>query len=290
MSSEDEEPQADPDGEDVAGEGSAGEDPADEGQAGEDPVQEGQAGENPGGREPGAKPDKAARIGKGPGSRRQLVIVIGLIAVSIVAGTIATAFTPALAARHPLVLIILDARNRNLLLARHVDVVPYVLVGTVRRVLSDPLYLILGAWYGDRAIRWLERQAGGGPVVVVFEKVFARAAYPMVFFFPGAIVCALAGAAGMNFTAFLVVNVAGTVTAVLALRVFGDILGGPVDDVLGFFNRHLVATTAATVALVAVSLVVGRMRGRSELPSVADLEDEAGQAGDHPVERSGAEE
>lgn len=201
---------------------------------------------------------------------------MGLIAVSVVAGTVATAFTPALAARHPLLLIILDARNRNLLLARHVDVVPYLAVGTVRRVLSDPLYLILGAWYGDRAIRWLERQAGGGPVVLVFEKLFARAAYPMVFLFPGAIVCALAGASGMNFTAFLVVNVAGTLTAVLALRLFGDIFGGPVDAVLRFFDRHLVATTVATVVLVVVSLVVGRKRGRSELPSVANLEGGAG--------------
>ncbi len=209
---------------------------------------------------------------RGHPSRFKLRVLIVAIVISSTAGTIATAFTGPLATRHPLLLIILDARNRNLILGRHVDLVPFVVIGTARRVLSDPLYWLLGRWYGDRAIRWLETKGGGGMVVTLTERVFAKAAYPMVFLFPGAIVCALAGTTTMPFAAFLGVNVAGTIATVSVLRLFGDILGGPVDAILGFFNRHLIATTIVTVSLVVVSLVLNRLQGSSELPPVDELE------------------
>ena len=205
-------------------------------------------------------------------SRIKLRLLVAGIAVVITASTIATAFTAPLATRHPLLLIILDSRNRNLVLARSVDLVPFVVVGTLRRMLSDPLYWMLGHWYGDRAIRWLEEKGGGGMLVTLTEKVFVKAAYPMVFFFPGAIVCALAGRTGMPFVGFVITNVAGTICTVATLRLFGDILGGPVDSILGFFNRHLVATTIVTVGLVVASLVLQRAQGKSEIPTVDELE------------------
>ncbi len=207
-------------------------------------------------------------------------LLIGACLVVVAAGTTATALTPRLATRDPLLLIMLEARNRNLVLARHVDLVPFLLVGTVRRMISDPLYWLLGLWYGDKAIRWLEEKAGGGPLVRVTEQFFAKAAYPMVFLFPGAVVCALAGATGMPFPAFLAVNLAGTVTMVVLLRLTGDLFAGPVDAVLRFFDRHLVATTAATIALVVLSIVLNRAQGKAEVPSVEELEgEEAGTEG-----------
>ena len=212
-------------------------------------------------------------------SRRKLQLLIGAIVVLAIAGTTATALTPRLAARDPLLLIMLEARNRNLVLARRVDVVPFVLVGTLRRMISDPLYWLLGLWYGDKAIRWFEEKAAGGALVRFIEQVFAKAAYPMVFLFPGAVVCALAGATGMPFPAFLAVNLTGTVTMVMLLRLAGDVLSGPVDAILGFFDRNMVTTTAATIVLVVLSVVLSRVEGRSEVPSVDELEPEAGEAG-----------
>lgn len=207
-------------------------------------------------------------------SRRKLQLLVGAIIVLAIAGTTATAFTTWLATRHPLLLIILEARNRNLVLAREVDVVPFFVVGTLRRLISDPLWWLLGAWYGDRAIRWIEAKGGGGALVTFTEKVFAKAAYPVVFLFPGALVCALAGATRMPFPAFLAVNMAGTVTMVLALRLTGDVFSGPVDALLGFFERNMVTTTAVTISLVVLSLVLNRVQGRMEVPSVEDLEAE----------------
>ncbi len=213
-------------------------------------------------------------------SRRKLQLLIGAIVVLAIAGTTATALTPTLATRHPLLLIMLEARNRNLVLARHVDLVPFVVVGTVRRTLSDPIYWLLGVWYGDRAIRWLEEKAGGGALVRVTEQFFAKAAYPMVFLFPGAVVCALAGATGMPFPAFLATNLAGTITMVILLRLTGDVLSGPVDAILRFFERNLVSTTAITIALVVLSIVLNRAQGKADVPSVEELEGDEGEAGE----------
>jgi membrane protein DedA with SNARE-associated domain len=213
-------------------------------------------------------------------SRRKLQLLIGAIVVLAIAGTTATALTPRLATRDPLLLIMLEARNRNLVLARHVDLLPFVVVGTLRRMISDPLYWLLGTWYGDKAIRWLEEKAGGGALVRVTEQFFTKAAYPMVFLFPGAVVCALAGATGMPFPAFVVTNLAGTITMVILLRLAGDVLSGPVDAVLGFFDRNLVTTTAITIALVVLSLILQRAQGKAEVPSVKELEDDGVDAGD----------
>lgn len=216
-------------------------------------------------------------------SRRTLVLLIAPIVVLSAMGTIASAFTPALAAHHPLLLITLDARNRMLVLARNVALPQFVLVAVVRRMLSDPLFYLLGHYYGDGAIRWLEKKGGGGALVTFTEKLFAKAGYPMVFLFPGAIVCALAGATGMPPTGFVAANLAGTLTSVILVRKFSDVLASPVDAVLRFFDRHLVATTAVTVALVVLSLVLNRFQAKLELDELE--KGTAGQPGCSDVEQ-----
>ncbi len=195
-------------------------------------------------------------------SRRTLVLLVTPIVVISTMGIIATAFTPALASRHPLLLIALDARNRFLVLAREVDLVPFVLVAVLRRSFSDPLFYLLGRFYGKSALRWLEKKGGGGQLVVLTEKFFSRAAYPMVFFFPGAIVCALAGQTGMAPVGFLITNLAGTLAAVLAVRVFSDAISSPVEGLLDFFDRNIVVTTTVTVCLVVLSVVLNRAQGK----------------------------
>ena len=179
-----------------------------------------------------------------------------------------------MAAKHPLLLITLEARNRNLLLARNVDIVPFIIVATIRRTLTDPLYFLLGHFHGDAVIRWLEKKGGGGAAVRWIEQIFAKASYPMVFIFPGALVCALAGSTGMRPLVFFILNVAGTITAVLLLRKFGDVFGGPVDSVLDFFNRNILWTTGITIACVILWLILQRAQGALELDAVSELEEE----------------
>jgi membrane protein DedA with SNARE-associated domain len=203
--------------------------------------------------------------------RRTLILLITPIVILSTAGTIASAFTPALAARHPLLLISLDARNRMLVLAREVDLVPFVVVAFLRRSLSDPLFYLLGRLYGDRAIRWLEKKGGGGPLVTMTEGWFKKASYLMVFLFPGAIVCALAGATAMSPVAFAACNIAGTLASVILVRIFSDAISSPVEALLRFFDHHMVLTTSISVGLVILSLVLNKVQGRLDA-GLDDLE------------------
>lgn len=217
--------------------------------------------------------------------RRTLILLVTPIVVITALGLIATAFTPALATRHPLLLIALDARNRFLVLARGVDLVPFVIVAVLRRTFSDPLFYLLGRLYGEGALRWLEKKGGGGQLVVITEKIFKRAAYPMVFLFPGAIVCALAGQTGMSPVGFLVANLAGTLTSVLAVRVFSAAISSPVEGLLRFFNDHLLATTSVSVGLVLLSLVLNRAQGKLDA-GLDDLDGTSREPGPSEVEPS----
>ncbi len=208
-----------------------------------------------------------------------LVLLIAPIVVLSTLGTIATALTPTLAANHPLLLIAMDARNRMLILAREVDLVPFLVVGVLRRSLSDPLFYLLGRFYGESAIRWLEKKGGGGGLVTLTERIFKRAGYPMVFAFPGAIVCALAGTTGMSPVGFMIANLAGTLTSVIAVRLFSDAVASPVEWLLDFFRRNMVAATTVSVGLMILSVILSRAQGRLEGTSIDALEKEL-EAGD----------
>jgi membrane protein DedA with SNARE-associated domain len=207
-------------------------------------------------------------------SRRTLLLLIVPILVVVASGFVANAFFPTLSTKHPLLLIALDARNRFLILARDVDLVPFVVVAVLRRSISDPLFYLLGRFYGDNAVRWLEKKGGGGQLVVITEKLFEKASYPMVFLFPGAVVCALAGTTGMNPVAFVACNLAGTVTAVMAVRIFSASIASPVEAILGFFRRNLVLTTSITVALVLLSLALNWYQGKLDALELDKIEED----------------
>jgi membrane protein DedA with SNARE-associated domain len=219
-------------------------------------------------------------------SRRTLILLVAPIILITTMGFIASAFTPTLATKHPLLMIALDARNRFLVLAREVDLVPFVIVALIRRSFSDPLFYLLGRFYGEGALRWLQKKGGGGELVVYTEKLFKKAGYPMVFFFPGAIVCALAGQTGMSPVGFLATNLAGTLTAIIAVRRFSSAIASPVEGLLAFFSRNLVATTAVSVSLVVLSLMLNRMQGKLD-PDLDELESKPASDVEEGVEPDG---
>ena len=210
-------------------------------------------------------------------SRRVLTVLVVLIVVFWAVGIASTAATSWLLAEHPLALVALEPRNRNLLLATPLvdDAVPFVLLATFRRVASDPVYFALGHLYGDRAVAWVERQAGGpaggGRAVRFVERAFRRASWLLVFAFPGLLVCVLAGATGMRTRTFLALNVTGTVLTVLALRLFAQQLEPVLEPVAEFNERNQTTITIVLVVAVAAWLLWQRRRGRSELGAVQEL-------------------
>lgn len=208
--------------------------------------------------------------------RRTLILIVAPIVVLIAVGTVANASTSWLAANHPLALIALEARNRNLLLvANRVDLVPFLVAGVVRRMVSDPLFFALGRLYGEDALRWAERRLGGGDVLVkLTERSFRRASGAMVFLFPGALVCVLAGVSRMRPAVFLALNLAGTISAVAVLRAFAGALEAPLERLLEWNDRNVKWVTAVLVASVVGWLWWQHRRGAGELRAVRELADE----------------
>jgi membrane protein DedA with SNARE-associated domain len=199
--------------------------------------------------------------------RRTLVLLVVPIIGIIVIGTIGNAIHPTLVAHHPLWLIAMEPRNRFLILvANRVDFVPFLLVATLRRLSSDPLFYLLGYLYGDAGVRWIERKMGeGGAMVRAIERGFAAAAPPMVFLFPGAIVCVLAGATGMSPVLFLVMNVLGTVTIVSLVYRFAGAVERPLDAVNRFYSGNARWLTAVSIVLTVFWLWDQRRRGKYEI-------------------------
>lgn len=215
--------------------------------------------------------------------RRTLTLLVAPIVVLIVASNIGDALATTLATTHPLTLIALNARNRNLVLVTNeLDALSYYGVATVRLLLSDPLFFLLGYWYGESAVSWLEgRTRSFGASMRRLEGWFGRAAYPLVFIAPNNFVCLMAGAAGMSVAGFFAVNLAGTLVRLYLIRRLGEAFEAPIDDVLGFLTEYRVPLLILSVVAVAATSLMEIRRGDSELEAALHLDEDL-EPGDDP--------
>lgn len=211
-----------------------------------------------------------------PPSRRTLVLIVTPIIALITIGTVASAIHPTLVKSHPLLLVALEPRNRWILLvADRVSFWPLLIFGTLRRLASDPLFFLLGYLYGDKAVAWAERKFDFGTGTIRrIERAFQKAGPVLVFFFPGALICVLAGATGMNPVMFAALNIVGTVFTVTLLYQFAGTVRGPVDAVLGFYDDNWKWLTIVSVALTALYIWNQWRQGKTEIQSLASLEQE----------------
>ncbi len=209
-------------------------------------------------------------------SRRRLYMLLVPIVVLTALAYAGDIFAAGLVERHPLWLIALNTRKRYLaLVVPHTDALSFFVVGTIRQVFSDPLFYLLGRWYGDAGVRWLERKMGeSGSMVRFMERGFAKASWPMVAVFPNALICMLAGASAMPVWLFLVLNVGGTIGAMFVLRAFGDVFGAPLEAVTGFLDRYRWQLIAASAVLFGLNALFNRKQGKPALESVQSIERE----------------
>jgi membrane protein DedA with SNARE-associated domain len=225
-------------------------------------------------------------------SRRTLAVVsVPLIALTV-AAYVGDALAPTLVDTHPAWLMALNARTRNLaLVTNDVDAWTFYGIGVTRLVLSDPLFFLLGYWYGDAAVAWMERRTKTwGTMLRQVEQWFGKAAYPIIFVAPNSYVCLFAGAAGMPIRAFLAVNLAGTVARLWLVRRFGEAFESPIDDVVDWIGDHRVPLLALSIGLVILSIAFEAKKGETEVTSLAHLEDELdpeGEPDDAPAPADG---
>lgn len=210
----------------------------------------------------------------GPPTARQRNAVFGAIGATIVLGWVGDALWASLVDRHPLALILLNAKPRYLVLTvNELDAWTYYVVGTFRLLATKPLVWLVGAWYGTAAVRWAEaRSPRGGAILRWVERHFGRWGWAVIGVTSNNLVCLVAGATGFSLGWFMVLAVAGTVVRLWMFAVVGDVFSRQIDALLGFVGDHRLPIVAASVAVVVVGLWWQHRSGSSELDDLADLE------------------
>lgn len=218
-------------------------------------------------------PERGRGHPPGPHTLRYLAIPIFTL---IVLSNVGNATAPDLVNSHPLLLIALNSSNRVLILVTNrLDALSYYSVGTLRLLVSDPLFFLIGYWYGDAAIRWMERRTKSiGDTVRQWEGWFAKAAYPIVFLAPNQYVCLFAGAAGMSVGGFFATNIAGTLVRLFLIRRLGETFESPIDDLLSFIKDYRTPLLIASIVLFGL-MMVKELRSRGE--GIGELEEEIGE-------------
>lgn len=198
------------------------------------------------------------------------------IFILIILSNVGNAFAPDLVNSHPLQLLAMNSSNRVLILVTNkLDAFSYYTVGTLRLLVSDPLFFLIGYWYGDAAIRWMERRTKSiGDTLRQWEGWFAKAAYPIVFVAPNQYVCLFAGAAGMSVGGFFATNIAGTLVRLYLIRRLGEAFESPIDDLLSAIRDYRMPLLIASVVLFSL-MTVKELRSSGQ--GMDELEEEVGE-------------
>lgn len=221
-------------------------------------------------------------------NRLKLSLVVVPLVVLVVASYIGDALAPSLIANAKdggdggLWLISLNARNRNLILAtNYLEWWEYYPVAFVRLLVSDPLFYLLGWWYGDAAVRWMEKRTRTfGQIVRTAQGWFGKAAAPLVVVAPNNFICLFAGSAGMRPATFLALNVVGTAGRLFLVRWLGAELTSPIDWLVEFIRDYRWPLTALSIAFVGFTIWQETRTGETELESLLNLEEELEEAED----------
>lgn len=222
---------------------------------------------------PAAGPGQEAR--PGPPSTLARNATIGVLVALVVAANLGNVLFASLVNDHPLALIAMNPSNRNLALASaNLDALAFYGVGMLRLLLPDPLFFLLGRWYGDAAIRWMERKAPTyGELLRQLEHWFGKARYVVVAIAPNNPVCLFAGAAGMSVVGFAVANVVGTAVRLVLIRAFSSVFEDLLGSVRGFIGDYRWPITALSVVLVAFTIWNDRRGGRDGIGDLVNLEE-----------------
>lgn len=200
------------------------------------------------------------------------VILVPVVATTL-AGAAGNAFLPTLSIRHPLALIGLDARNRQLLLAAHrVGFSAFMVVATLRKFASDPSFYVMGRRYGTAAVGWVDRRSvrAAGSLRLV-ERVFRRAAVPLVALWSGALVCTLAGATEMNPALFVSADLGGSVLEVYGVWIVAAHLHGVLSGIIRYLGANEWWLTAITASVALAALAWQWRTGAAGLGALGEL-------------------
>jgi membrane protein DedA with SNARE-associated domain len=211
----------------------------------------------------------------GPPSKAARNVTIGVLIGLVVLSNVGSILFPSLINEHPGWVIAMNASNRNLALASGaLDPFTFYVVGFLRLFAPDLFFFWIGRWYGDAAIRWMERKAPTyGELLRYLERGFDKARFVVVAIMPNNPVCLFAGAAGMSYGAFLTANIVGTIGRLILIRAFSSAF----EDLLGplrtFIGEYRWPLTALSVVIVGFSIWADRKGGRDGVSDLVHLDE-----------------
>lgn len=211
-----------------------------------------------------------------PNPRRALPFLIVPIVIMIVMTNLGHAFFPTLVSGSPGLLLLLNSQNRYLALTtNNLEPLAYYGIASFRLLLPDPFFFLLGWWYGDRAITWIEtRSATYGSGIRQLERAFSRAGAALVLTIPNNPVCLLAGAARMSPLLFAALNVVGTFGRLFIIRWLGDIFSGPIETLTNWIGQYRIPLTVVSMSIVAIIMIRDYRSGSGQIEEILELEDE----------------
>jgi membrane protein DedA with SNARE-associated domain len=170
---------------------------------------------------------------------RRLVLCAGL--VLYVAGTIGSIIGLTTASEHPVGVLALSSRNRNLFAAvPFIDPLPYAVVGFLRILAAAVVLYLIGRWYGAKGIGWVEGQVGELPATIRWiQRGIDRGGAPLLVLMPGSnIVCLMVGHRRMAPRVFLPLVAVGIVLKLTVLWVGGKLFEDQITTFLDFIERY----------------------------------------------------
>jgi membrane protein DedA with SNARE-associated domain len=190
-------------------------------------------------------------------SRQQLWLVVAGIAALFLMNQVGNIVGPSWVNAHPLGLLVLTGLLRwQILAVNQIDPVwLFVLVGGARLLVADPLFYLLGYWYGDSAFVWIERRSTAmGDGARKLSEYFGYVSWPLVVIMPNNPVCVLAGVNRMKPVVFASLNVAGTLGRLLLIIWLGQKLQDPIDAVLDFIKEYRWYLIGLSIPVVGISV------------------------------------
>jgi membrane protein DedA with SNARE-associated domain len=214
-------------------------------------------------------------LASGPPSKLARNATIGVLVSLVVLSNVGNILFASFVNEHPGWLIAMNASNRNLALAsNNLDALAFFGIGFLRLFAPDLFFFWIGRWYGDAAIRWMERKAPTyGELLRQLETWFDKARFVVVAIAPNNPVCLFAGAAGMSYGAFLTANIVGTIGRLLLIRAFSSVFEDLLGSVTSFIGDYRWPITALSVVLVGVTIWSDRRGGRDGVGDLVNLEE-----------------
>ena len=178
--------------------------------------------------------------------------VLTFTTMLFVIGTIGSNIGPALVDNHPSLVLALSSRNRNLFgSVPYIDVIPYAAIGFVRILIAGIALYLVGRWYGEKALGWVEGNLGELPAIYRWtEKAVNKGGWVALVLMPGSnVVCLLLGHKRMDAKRFVPLLSIGIVIKLIVLRLGGDQFEDQIRSFLSAIEQYQWYLVAALFGL-----------------------------------------